>query len=137
MFFIERILDQKYIFLLHNMIITCRTIFHACTRLTHIEIQTYKNNMEQNNTYLYIGSTHVICYRVKSTQRNYCIFRGRSPGSFGCSVEMSNRERERSTIAPKLRLIVYGTKKRSNIMESKNERDARDAVSPENRCIYL
>lgn len=60
--------------------------------------------------------------------------------SFGCSIGMSKEKKKRSMIAPKHTPAhcIRNKKKRSNIVESKKcERDARDAVSPENRCIYL
>lgn len=79
---------------------------------------------------------HVICYRVKSTQRNYCIFRGRSPRIFQLfcrNVKKPRKVRSRLNSG----LLYTEQERRSNIVEWKNERDARDAVSSENRCIYL
>jgi len=71
-------------------------MFRACALGLRKDIQKHYGITQHSRISVPL---HVICYRVKITQRNYCTFRGRSPRIF--RLFCRNVEKERSMIAPK------------------------------------
>lgn len=89
---------QKYIFFIVHECGICWmmrwTMFRACALGLRKDIQKHYGIAQHSRISVPL---HVICYRVKITQRNYCTFRGRSPRIF--RLFCRNVEKERSMIA--------------------------------------